>query len=94
MSKKKVDILLLLVFSIVSPDPVSGGCWFCKKPCTKTQRNYIWKTLQSNGEGMMQCIVDLLTRDQWLEYDATVMLYLKRYCTQPPFPAAPQEVMV
>jgi len=43
MSKKKVGILLLLVFAIVSPDPVSGGCWFCKKPCTKTQRNYIWK---------------------------------------------------
>ena len=50
------------------------------------------RTLQSNGEGMMQCIVDLLTRDQRLEYDATVMLYLKRYCTQPPFPAAPHEV--
>ena len=118
MSIRKVGILLLVVFAIVLPDPVSGGCWFCKKPCTKTQKNYIVdvchryilksnyarvlptkhdiccievRTLQSNGEGM-QCIVDLLTCDQRLEYDATVMLYLKRYCTQPPFPAAPHEV--
>ena len=116
MSIRKVGILLLVVFAIVLPDPVSGGCWFCKKPCTKTQKNYIVdvchryilksnyarvlptkhdiccievRTLQSNGEGMMQCITDLLTREERLEYDVMVMLYLKRYCTQPPIPAPP-----
>jgi hypothetical protein len=47
------------------------------------------RTLQSNGEGMMQCLVDLLARQEPVEYDVTVMLYLKRYCTQPPFPVPP-----
>ncbi|PUZ44117.1 hypothetical protein GQ55_8G064400 [Panicum hallii var. hallii] len=98
-----VAFLLLLVFTTMSPDPVSGGCWFCKKPCTKTQKNYIIvdicckevRTLQSNGEGMMQCLVDLLARQERVEYDVTVMLYLKTYCTQPPFPVPPHhEVMV
>jgi hypothetical protein len=49
------------------------------------------RTLQTNVKGMMQCIVDLLTFEEEGEYDPTVMLYLGRYCTQPPFPT-PLEV--
>ncbi|KAG0522128.1 hypothetical protein BDA96_07G010300 [Sorghum bicolor] len=40
------------------------------------------RTLQSHGEGMMQCVIDLLTHAESEQYNATVMLYLKRYCTQ------------
>ncbi|KAJ1275123.1 hypothetical protein BS78_05G112500 [Paspalum vaginatum] len=50
------------------------------------------RTLQSMGEGMMQCVVDLLTDHERAELDVTVVLYLKRYCTQPSSPAPPNEV--
>ena len=46
-------------------------------PCCASVR-----TLQSHGEGMMQCVIDRLTNAESGQYNATVMLYLKRYCTQ------------
>ncbi|KAF8730825.1 hypothetical protein HU200_016689 [Digitaria exilis] len=50
------------------------------------------RILQTNVKGMMQCIVDLFTPEDEAEYDIQVMLYLGRYCTQPPFPTPPYEV--
>ncbi|CAD6246384.1 unnamed protein product [Miscanthus lutarioriparius] len=59
-------------------------------PCCAAMR-----TLQSHGEGMMQCVIDRLTHAESGQYNATVMIYLKRYCTQCSSFALPSaEVMV
>ncbi|CAL4985162.1 unnamed protein product [Urochloa decumbens] len=115
----KTAVLLLLVVTTISLDPVNG-CWLaCNNQCKVRRKNHILlvcgpyilksnpaypptkdhlcceelRTLQTNAKGGMQCVIDMLTRDEMEEYDTTLMLNLARYCTKVPS-AAPHEVMV
>lgn len=53
-----------------------------RPPNTNNPCCYAVRTLQSLGEGMMQCVIDILNNTEKRQYDASKMLYIKRFCTQ------------